>query len=177
MLCLSGQLKYSFNWATAPHQNLAHLYMTCIPESLSEALQINLAVYIQTSLVHMGKATVDPTLWWIPQVSKQTKNPLVLRSKYYLVVTTFQYRVVKADHRSPGSWEIPDRKRLSTWPSNTVFPNLGQYLNWQFLYKGIRLSESRWNMTMQGTSQLTSRKGIQSRSAPFQEDLLFNLMV
>lgn len=46
------QLKYSFSWTTGPHQNLAHLYMTCIPESLEEALQINLAVYKQISQVH-----------------------------------------------------------------------------------------------------------------------------
>lgn len=52
VLCLPGRFKYSFNWATAPHQNLAHLYMTCMPESLWEASQINLAVYIQTSQVH-----------------------------------------------------------------------------------------------------------------------------
>lgn len=45
-------VKYSFNWATALHQNLVHLYMTCMPESLWEALQINLAAYKQTSQVH-----------------------------------------------------------------------------------------------------------------------------
>lgn len=61
VLCLSGQLKYSFNWATAPHQNLAHLYMTCIPESLWKALQINLAVYIQTSQFHNDWGQSN---WW-----------------------------------------------------------------------------------------------------------------
>lgn len=54
----------------------------------------------------MGKATADPILQWIPQVSKQTKNPQVLRSKYYLVGNHI------LDHRSSGSWEIPDRKKV-----------------------------------------------------------------
>lgn len=70
VLCLSGQLEYSFNWATAPHQNLAHLYMTCIPESLWEALQINLAVYIQTSPQWLGEKQLV-----IPHCSEFHRSP------------------------------------------------------------------------------------------------------
>lgn len=77
VLCLSGQLKYSFNWATAPHQNLAHLYMTCMPESLSETSQINLAVYIQTSQVHndFEKQLV------IPHCSEFHRSPRKLKTR------------------------------------------------------------------------------------------------